>query len=67
MLLGSDFPSIPSEYAHQLEALERLGPGPEWLRAVCWDNAVRLLVWESAVRRGRCDRYAARAVQLKRG
>jgi len=43
VLLGSDFPSIPYEYAHQLEALERLDLGPEWLRAVCWDNAVRLL------------------------
>ena len=43
VLLGSDFPSIPYEYAHQLEALERLGLGPEWLRAVCWDNTVRLL------------------------
>ena len=38
VLLGSDFPNIPYPYAHQLEALERLGLGDDWLRAVCWDN-----------------------------
>jgi predicted TIM-barrel fold metal-dependent hydrolase len=43
VLLGSDFPNIPYPYAHQLEALERLGLGEEWLRAVCWENAARLL------------------------
>ena len=42
VLLGSDFPNIPYPYAHQLEALERLGLGDDWLRAVCWDNGVRL-------------------------
>ena len=34
VLLGSDFPNIPYPYAHQLEALERLGLGDDWLRAV---------------------------------
>ncbi len=43
VLLGSDFPNIPYPYAHQLEALERLGLGEDWLRAVCWGNAERLL------------------------
>lgn len=43
VLLGSDFPTIPYSYAHQLEALERLDLGESWLRAVCWDNAARLL------------------------
>ena len=43
VLLGSDFPSIPYPYAHQLEALERLDLGEDWLRAVCWGNAERLL------------------------
>ena len=43
VLLGSDFPNIPYPYAHQLEALERLGLGDDWLRAVCWDNGYRLL------------------------
>ncbi len=42
VLLGSDFPNIPYPYEHQLDALERLGLGDDWLRAVCWDNAVRL-------------------------
>ncbi|MFC5829331.1 amidohydrolase family protein [Nonomuraea insulae] len=38
VVLGSDFPTIPYPYAHQLEALARLGLGDAWLRAVCWDN-----------------------------
>src|SRR4051794_3935563 len=36
VLLGSDFPTIPYPYAHQLEALEQLGLGEQWLRGVCW-------------------------------
>lgn len=43
VLLGSDFPSIPYPYAHQLAALARLDLGDDWLRAVLHDNAVRLL------------------------
>jgi hypothetical protein len=43
ILLGSDFPNIPYPYLHQLEALARLDLGTAWLRAVCHDNAVRLL------------------------
>ncbi|MFE7134366.1 amidohydrolase family protein [Streptomyces sp. NPDC057638] len=39
VLLGSDFPNIPYPYLHQLRALERLGLGDGWLRAVCHDNA----------------------------
>ena len=42
VLLGSDFPNIPYPYLHQLEALERLGLGDDWLRAVCWHNGARL-------------------------
>ncbi len=42
VLLGSDFPNIPYPYAHQLHALERLGLGDAWLRAVCWENGARL-------------------------
>ena len=42
VLLGSDFPTIPYPYLHQLESLARLDLGEEWLRAVCWDNGVRL-------------------------
>ena len=41
VLLGTDFPNIPYPYAHQLQALERLGLGDDWLRAVCHDNARR--------------------------
>jgi predicted TIM-barrel fold metal-dependent hydrolase len=43
VLLGSDFPNIPYPYLHQLQGLARLDLGPQWLRAVCHDNAVRLL------------------------
>ncbi|WP_169922749.1 amidohydrolase family protein, partial [Streptomyces lushanensis] len=42
ILLGTDFPNIPYPYAHQLEALERLELGGEWLRAVCHGNGARL-------------------------
>jgi hypothetical protein len=42
ILLGSDFPNIPYPYLHQLHALERLGLGDAWLRAVIHDNAARL-------------------------
>jgi hypothetical protein len=44
VLLGSDFPTIPYPYAHQLESLERLNLGDDWLRAVCWSNAQKLVV-----------------------
>jgi hypothetical protein len=43
VLLGSDFPNIPYPYAHQLDALERLGLGEDWLRRVCWHNAQELI------------------------
>jgi uncharacterized protein len=42
ILLGTDFPNIPYPYLHQLESLERLGLGDDWLRAVCYHNAVRM-------------------------
>ncbi|MEU0134898.1 amidohydrolase family protein [Streptomyces sp. NPDC006296] len=42
ILLGTDFPNIPYPYVHQLHALERLGLGDAWLRAVCHDNAREL-------------------------
>jgi uncharacterized protein len=42
VLLGSDFPSIPYPYAHQLSALHGLGLGEEWLRSVLWGNGARL-------------------------
>ena len=42
ILLGTDFPTIPYPYAHQLESLARLDLGDDWLRAVCWENGSRL-------------------------
>ncbi|GGW42357.1 MULTISPECIES: amidohydrolase family protein [Streptomyces] len=42
ILLGSDFPNLPYPYVHQLDALERLGLGDEWLRGVCYENGARL-------------------------
>jgi uncharacterized protein len=42
VLLGSDFPTIPYPYAHQLEGLARLDLGDDWLRAVCWENGACL-------------------------
>ena len=42
VVLGSDFPSIPYPYAHQLQALHRLELGEEWLRSVLWHNGARL-------------------------
>jgi predicted TIM-barrel fold metal-dependent hydrolase len=43
ILLGTDFPNIPYSYLHQLQALARLDLGEPWLRAVCHDNAARLM------------------------
>jgi predicted TIM-barrel fold metal-dependent hydrolase len=42
ILLGTDFPNIPYEYAHQLASLAALGLGDDWLRAVCWRGAADL-------------------------
>jgi predicted TIM-barrel fold metal-dependent hydrolase len=42
VLLGSDFPNIPYQYAEQLASLARLDLGDDWLRAVCWSNAAAL-------------------------
>ena len=43
VVFGSDFPNIPHPFSHQLEALQRLGLGDDWLRAVLHDNGARLL------------------------
>ncbi|MEZ5117091.1 MAG: amidohydrolase family protein [Candidatus Nanopelagicales bacterium] len=40
---GSDFPNIPYPYAHQVEALVRLGLGEDGLRSVLWHNGVALV------------------------
>jgi hypothetical protein len=46
VLLGSDFPNTPYVYAHQIEALVRLGFGDSWLRSVLHDNGSRVLLRE---------------------
>lgn len=43
IVLGSDFPTIPHTYAHQLRVLAGTGLGEDWLRAVLHDNGARLL------------------------
>ncbi|MEU0572230.1 amidohydrolase family protein [Nonomuraea sp. NPDC005983] len=43
VVLGSDFPTIPYPYAHQLRALDRLDLGDDWLRAVCWGNGQTMI------------------------
>ncbi|BDH58866.1 hypothetical protein MTP03_38050 [Tsukamurella sp. PLM1] len=43
VVLGSDFPNIPYQYAHQLFGLARLGLGDEWMRKVLWHNGRKLL------------------------
>jgi uncharacterized protein len=48
VLLGSDFPSIPYAYAHQLAALHRLDLGEEWLRSVLWGNGARMFGLEAS-------------------
>jgi predicted TIM-barrel fold metal-dependent hydrolase len=47
IVLGTDFPNIPYEYAHQLRSLVRFGFGEDWLRAVLWDNGARLMGLEA--------------------
>ena len=42
ILFGTDFPNIPYAYAHQIEALDRLDLGDDWMRAVLWENGAHL-------------------------
>jgi len=42
LLFGSDFPNIPHAFAHQVEALERLDLGGDWMRSVLWSNGAEL-------------------------
>jgi hypothetical protein len=43
VVLGSDFPSIPYQYEHQLDALARLELGDDWMRQVLWHAPAALL------------------------
>jgi predicted TIM-barrel fold metal-dependent hydrolase len=42
ILFGSDFPNIPYPYVHQLEALQRLDLGDDWMREVLHDAGARV-------------------------
>ncbi len=42
ILFGTDFPNIPYAYAHQIEALQRLDLGDDWLGRVLWHNGAEL-------------------------
>lgn len=42
VLFGTDFPNIPYPYAHQIEALDRLGLGDDWMSEVLWHNGAKL-------------------------
>jgi predicted TIM-barrel fold metal-dependent hydrolase len=42
VLFGTDFPNIPYDYAHQVDALQRLDLGDGWMRDVLWNNGARL-------------------------
>ncbi|MFD0720455.1 amidohydrolase family protein [Streptomyces globosus] len=59
ILLGTDFPNIPYPYEHQLDALERLGLGDAWLRAVCHDNGARLFALDRPGPPARAGRHGA--------
>lgn len=43
VVLGTDFPTIPYSYSHQIEALHNWGLGDDWMRNVLWYNPQRLL------------------------
>ena len=43
VVLGSDFPSIPYRYEHQIEALVGLDLGDDWLRQVLWTAPAKVL------------------------
>lgn len=43
IVLGTDFPTIPYGYHHQLQALHGWGLGADWLREVLWHTPARLV------------------------
>lgn len=48
VVFGSDFPSIPHEFAAQVRGLARHTPDPAWLRAVLWDTPRNLFGLDAA-------------------
>ena len=43
VVLGTDFPSIPYSYSHQIEALVEWGMDDEWMRGALWHTPRRLV------------------------
>lgn len=43
VVFGSDFPSIPYAYSHQIQVLENWGLGSEWMKNVLWHTPKSLL------------------------
>ena len=43
IVFGSDFPNTPHPFSHQVQVLQRLELGDDWLRGVLHHNAARLL------------------------
>ncbi|MFN2463748.1 MAG: amidohydrolase family protein [Candidatus Dormibacteria bacterium] len=43
VLFGSDFPTIPHDYAAQVRGVGQCGFGPDWMRRVLWTNGNQLL------------------------
>lgn len=50
VVLGTDFPNIPYPYSHQIQALDALGLGDQWMREVLWETPQRLLAQVRAAR-----------------
>lgn len=48
IVFGSDFPTIPHQFAAQVSGLVSLGLGDDWLRNVLWANGLRLFGLEPA-------------------
>jgi predicted TIM-barrel fold metal-dependent hydrolase len=42
VVFGSDFPTIPHQFAAQVSGLAALGLGDDWMRGVLWHNGMRL-------------------------
>jgi uncharacterized protein len=43
VVFGSDFPSIPHEFAAQVRGLANRAPDADWLRAVLWETPLEVL------------------------
>jgi predicted TIM-barrel fold metal-dependent hydrolase len=43
VVFGTDFPSIPYSYSHQIQVLEGWGLGSQWMKNVLWHTPRTLL------------------------